>query len=92
MTKLTLLLLMTTPQFLTDTDRLAYLLRKEGFTFDSDGALNKPKDCTSYHQNLLLSIFVTGGLNLVNGRYYIPETISAVQPTRQLEDAYAVAA
>jgi hypothetical protein len=69
----------------SDKQRLTYLLRKNGFTFDMDGAINKPKQCNSFHQNLLLSIYTTGGASLVNGRYYVNDFIYPVGVQRSAE-------
>ena len=69
---------------LTPQARLALLLRRNGFTFEANGDINKPKDCTQYHQNLLLTIFINHGIDLVNGRYRISDHIGAVQPQREL--------
>lgn len=69
---------------LTQQDRLALLLINNGFTFEENGDLNKPKDCTQFHQNLLLTIFINHGLDLVNGRYRLSENLGTVAPEREL--------
>ena len=71
----------------SDTERIVLLLRKNGFTFDLDGNLNKPRDCNWFHQNLMLSLYVNGGLNLVNGRYRLPHIVAPAMHQRLLATA-----
>ena len=71
----------------SDAERITLLLRRNGFTFEANGDLNKPKDCNQFHQNLLLTLFINGGLNLVNGRYQIPKIVAPAMHQRILAAA-----
>ena len=57
----------------SDRSELKAIFTRNGFTFDEDGVLTKPRDCNQFHQNLLLTVFINGGLNLVNGRYKLAD-------------------
>ena len=48
---------------LTATDHTEFLLRRNGFTFNTEGQINYPRDGQSYfNQNLLLTLYINGAL------------------------------
>jgi hypothetical protein len=57
---------------LTATDHTEFLLRRNGFTFNTEGQINYPRDGQSYfNQNLLLTLYINGALERLGNRFAI---------------------